>query len=229
MKFQYHNPIHFQFGTDVFEELPQLCKGRKVMLVYGGGSIKTNGVYERITSLLKEAEIPYVDYGGQTTATYQGILDGIALVEQENIDAIIEIGGASAMDTGKAIAFGALHENLEDYIEGKKASDERHLFNIIIPIYPSTGSEANGVCDIMEYKGAGTELFGAWPDYCLMDPSATMSLNKKSTAYSALVCFIQTSAWYIGNHLVRARQKNMSRALCCQRILGNSHWTKCIR
>lgn len=200
MKFQYHNPIRFRFGTDVFEELPLLCKGRKVMLVYGGGSIKANGVYDQITSLLKEAEIPYVDYGGQTTATYQGILNGIALVKQENIDGIIEIGGASAMDTGKAIAFGALHENLEDYIEGRKASDERHLFNIIIPTYPSTGSEANGVCDIMEYKGAGTELFGAWPDYCLMDPSATMSLDKKSTAYSALVCFIQTSAWYIGNH-----------------------------
>lgn len=200
MKFQYYNPIRFQFGTDVFDQLPELCEGHKVMLVYGGGSIRENGVYDRITARLEEHGISYVDYGGQTGAAYQGILDGIALVKKEKIDAIVEIGGASAMDTGKAIAFGAVHENLEDYIEGRKGSDNRHLFNIIIPTYPSTGSEANGVCDIMEYKGGGAELFGAWPDYCLMDPSVTMSLDRKSTTYSALVCFIQTSAWYIGNH-----------------------------
>lgn len=109
-------------------------------------------------------------------------------------------GGASAMDTGKAIAFGAVHENLEDYIEGRKEADGRHLLNIVIPTYPSTGSEANGICDIMEYKGYGTELFGAWPDYCLMNPSVTMSLDLKNTAYSVMGCFIQTASWYIGNH-----------------------------
>lgn len=200
MKFQYYNPIHFQFGTDVFEQIPTLCQGHNVMLVYGGGSIKSNGVYEQITTLLSSNNIPYIEYGNQTITTYKGILDGIALAKKEKVDAIIEIGGASAMDTGKAIAFGMVHENLEDYIEGRKISDNRHLFNIIIPTYPSTGSEANDVCDIMEYKGAGTELFGAWADYCLMNPSVTMSLDKKNTAYSILGCFIQTSAWYMGNH-----------------------------
>lgn len=107
MKFQYYNPIRFQFGTDAFEQIPELCKGHRVLLVYGG---------------------------------------------------------ASAMDIGKAIALGAVHGGLEDYIEGKKTSDNRHLFNIIIPTYSATGSEANGVCDIMEYKGGGEELFGACPD-----------------------------------------------------------------
>lgn len=200
MKFEYHNPVKFRFGTDVFEEIPKLCEGHKVLLVYGGGSIKKTGVYDQITSLLKREHIPFAEYGNQRTATYQGILDGIALAKKEQIDAVIEIGGASAMDTGKAIAFGAVHDNLEDYIEGRKQSDNRHLFNIIIPTYPSTGSEANGVCDIMEYHGYGVEIFGAWADYCLMNPSVTMSLDKKSTAYSAMVCFVQTSAWYLGNH-----------------------------
>lgn len=200
MQFEYHNPIKFHFGTDVFEQIPRLCEGKKVMLVYGGGSIKTIGVYDQITSLLKAGNIPFIEYGNQTTATYQGILDGIELAKKEQVDAVIEVGGASAMDTGKAIAFGAVHENLEDYIEGRKQTDNRHLFNIIIPTYPSTGSEANGVCDIMEYHGYGVEIFGAWSDYCLMNPAVTMSLDKKSTAYSAMVCFVQTSAWYLGNH-----------------------------
>lgn len=201
MEFQYYNPIKFMFGGHALEQIADICKEHKVMLVYGGGSIKENGVYGRITKLLDENGISYVDYGNQTrAATYQAILDGIAMVKKEQVNAVIEIGGASAMDTGKAIAFGAVHENLEDYIEGKKQPDERHLLNIIIPTYPSTGSEANGICDIMEYKGYGTELFGAWPDYCLMDPAVTMSLDVKNTTYSVLGCFIQTASWYIGNH-----------------------------
>ena len=200
MNFQYHNPIRFVFGTDAFDQLPELCRGRKVLLVYGGGSIKKNGVYDRLTGALNAAGIPFAEYGGITAATWQAILDGIALARREQINTVIEIGGASAMDTGKAIAFGVVHDNLEDFIEGRAKPDGQHLFNIVIPTYPSTGSEANGVCDIMEYKGHGTELFGAWPDVCLMDPSTTLSLDRQSTAYSILICFIQTSAWFIGNH-----------------------------
>ena len=200
MNFSYHNPIHFEFGLEALGKIPELCKGHKVLLVYGGGSIKRNGVYDHITGPLNSNEIPFVEYANQTTATWQGIQDGIVLAHENDISAVIEVGGASAMDTGKAIAFGAVHENLADYIEGKAQPDENHLLNIIIPTYPSTGSEANGVCDIMEYNGYGVELFGAWPDYCLMNPSTTLSLDKRSTAYSAWVCFIQTSAWFIGNH-----------------------------
>ena len=200
MTFQYHNPIHFHFGPDTLEKLPELCKGQKVLLVYGGDSLKKNGVYDRVTGLLREHGISYVDYGGQTTATWQQILDGIDLARREQVTAVIEMGGARAMDTGKAIAFGAVHDHLEDYIEGKAQSDGRHLLNIIIPTYPSTGSEADSVCDIMEYEGYGVELFGAWPDHCLMDPSTTLSLDRKSTAYSVWVCFIQASAWFVGNH-----------------------------
>lgn len=242
MKFQYHNPIHFTFGPDALDRLPELCAGKKVLLVYGGGSIKRNGVYERITGLLDGAHIPYLDYGNQVKATWQGVLDGITLARQEGVDAVVEIGGASAMDTGKAIAFGAVHDHLEDYIEGRARSDGKHLFNIVIPTYPSTGSEANGVCDLMEYKGYGVELFGAWPDHCLMDPAVTLSLDRRSTAYSILVCFIQTSAWFIGNHendIAKGFAKTVLRVLlesyeallrdpADERARGNVMWASCV-
>lgn len=242
MKFQYHNPIHFTLGPDSLERLPELCQGRKVLLVYGGGSIKRNGVYERITGLLDGADIPYLDYGNQVKATWQGVLDGITLARREGVDAVVEIGGASAMDTGKAIAFGAVHDHLEDYIEGRAQSDGNYLFNIVIPTYPSTGSEANGVCDLMEYNGYGVELFGAWPDHCLMDPAVTLSLDRRSTAYSILVCFIQTSAWFIGNHeneIAKGFAKTVLRVLlesyetllkdpADERARGNVMWASCV-
>ena len=146
------------------------------------------------------------------------------------------------MDTGKAIAFGAVHDHLEDYVEGRVQSDGRHLLNIVIPTYPSTGSEANGVCDIMEYKGYGTELFGAWPDHCLMDPSVTLSLNKRSTVYSVLGCFVQTGAWFLGNHendIAKGFAKTVLRVLLesCEALLrdpkdlrarGNVMWASCV-
>lgn len=242
VKFQYHNPIQFSFGPNALDQLPEICRGKKVLLVYGGGSIKKNGVYDRITTLLREAGIAYLDYGGQTAATWQGVQDGIALARREDTGAVVEIGGASAMDTGKAIAFGAVHDHLEDYIEGRVQSDGRHLLNIVIPTYPSTGSEANGVCDIMEYKGYGTELFGAWPDHCLMDPSVTLSLNKRSTVYSVLGCFVQTGAWFLGNHendIAKGFAKTVLRVLLesCEALLrdpkdlrarGNVMWASCV-
>ena len=242
VKFQYHNPIQFSFGPNALDQLPEICRGKKVLLVYGGGSIKKNGVYDRITTLLREAGIAYLDYGGQTAATWQGVQDGIALARREDTGAVVEIGGASAMDTGKAIAFGAVHDHLEDYVEGRVQSDGRHLLNIVIPTYPSTGSEANGVCDIMEYKGYGTELFGAWPDHCLMDPSVTLSLNKRSTVYSVLGCFVQTGAWFLGNHendIAKGFAKTVLRVLLenCEALLrdpkdlrarGNVMWASCV-
>lgn len=243
MKFQYYNPVKFIFGEKSFDQLGTICKNHKVMLVYGGGSIKVNGVYDYITGILQEQGIHYVDYGGhRSAAVYQAVLDGIALARQKQVDVVLGIGGASAMDTGKAIAFGAVHENLEDYIEGREQPDGRHLLNITIPTYPSTGSEANGVCDIMEYKGYGTELFGAWPDYCLMNPDATMSLDLKNTAYSMLGCFIQTSAWYMGNHendIAKGFAKTVLRVLLKslqelsvnlkdQRARENIMWASCV-
>ena len=196
VKFQYHNPIQFSFGPNVLDQLPEICRGKKVLLVYGGGSIKKNGVYDRITTLLREA----------------------------------------------GIAFGAVHDHLEDYIEGRVQSDGRHLLNIVIPTYPSTGSEANGVCDIMEYKGYGTELFGAWPDHCLMAPSVTLSPNKRSTVYSVLGCFVQTGAWFLGNQendIAKGFAKTVLRVLLesCEALLrdpkdlrarGNVMWASCV-
>lgn len=243
MKFQYHNPIQFIFGEDAFLQLGTICKNHKVLLVYGGGSIKENGVYESIIGILKKNGISYVDYGNHTNAAnYQAILNGIKLLRQEQADVVVGIGGASAMDTGKAIAFGAVHENLEDYIEGRAKSDGRHLLNVTIPTYPSTGSESNGICDIMEYKGYGTELFDAWPDYCLMNPKATLSLDLKNTAYSVLGCFIQTGAWYIGNHqndIAKGFAKTVLRVLLKSlgelsvdlkdtRARGNIMWASCV-
>ena len=87
MKFEYKNPIKFYFGNDVFEKIPDLCEGKKVLLVYGGGSIKKTGVYDQITTLLENAKIPFVEYGNQTKATYQAILDGINLAKREQVEA----------------------------------------------------------------------------------------------------------------------------------------------
>ena len=83
MKFQYHNPSRFVFGEDAFDQLPELCRGKRVLLVYGGGSIKENGVYSQIIELLQSCGAVLVDFGGHTAAAYPAILDGIALAPED--------------------------------------------------------------------------------------------------------------------------------------------------
>ena len=156
MKFQYHNPIRFVFGSDALDQLPELCRNRKVLLVYGGGSIRRNGVYDKIQGLLKDSAAGLVEYGGCRSAAWQTILDGVALARREHVDAVVEVGGASAMDTGKAIAFGAVHENLKDCIEALAAAypnwlegvfkyhpeDIRALFTEVFDIDPALEDDA---------------------------------------------------------------------------------------
>lgn len=199
MNFEFHNPIHFIYGTDALSHLGDIFEGRRVLIVYGGSSARHNGAWDKMTKALDGRVLSISEYGSQTKCTLAGIEEGIRLAKEKEIDGIIGVGGASAIDTAKAIAFGIQSGDIRDFVEGRKEGGS-HVLNVTIPTYPSTGTEADGVCDIMEYKdGMGAELFGAWPDYSLLDPSLTFTLDRKNTAYSVLVTFIQNCMSYIGN------------------------------
>lgn len=59
MKFEFYNPVHFVFGNDALEKIAEICAGHKVLLVYGGGSVRKNGMYDRITGILRKQGIPW--------------------------------------------------------------------------------------------------------------------------------------------------------------------------
>ncbi len=199
--FNFKTPVNVLFGKDILYKLNDIIEGENILLVYGGSSLKRNGTYEKLMNILNNHFNIY-DFGGHKEIDIHTINEGITLCKKHNITTVIGIGGAVVMDMSKVIAFGSKHEHLEDYILGlKDVHNDEKLKTILIPTYPSSGSEMDGISDI---NGISDEkhgsLHGVYSDYTLLDPTLTYSLDKRNTAFSALVTFIQASVYYFSNN-----------------------------
>lgn len=201
--FYYSNPSHFYFGKSAIEELPALIGEHKVMLVYGGGSAKVNGVYNAITRVLKENQISWIECGGNTEPSYQKALEAIELCKTEKVGCVLGIGGCTCMDLAKIIAFGVKNKNLWSYLsfETPVTGKEDHLLIGAVPTYPSGGSEADEAAEIDDLeRGVHGSLYGIHADFSILNPEFTYSLSQEQTAYAAMVTFAQASICYLGGY-----------------------------
>lgn len=192
--FTFHNPVCAVMGESALEKLAEVAAGQTVLLVCGGSSARRNGSLERVAVTVREAGGSIVQYGGITQCTYEAIATGVARAREVGATMVVGLGGASAMDTAKAIAFCAVHDNYNPYLKGKlpQRNDEK-LPLALIPTYPSTGSEANGTSDIMGYAGG---IHGVFADYALLYPPFTYSMDARNTAFSTMVMLAQTGYRY---------------------------------
>ena len=113
LNFSYYNPTRIIFGKGSIEEVGKaiIPFGTKVLLHYGGGSIKRNGVYTSVVSSLKSNNIEFVELSGVVPNPRLSLVkEGIEIVKREKISLILAVGGGSVIDSAKAIAFGALLE-----------------------------------------------------------------------------------------------------------------------
>lgn len=192
--YAFHNPVTAIMGEAALEKLGEVAAGKKVLLVYGSASAERNGSLARVSEIVEGVGGTVVRYGGITQCTYDAIAEGTAKAREALADMVVGLGGASAMDTAKAIAFCAVHENHGDYLTGKlPQNNDEKLPLTLIPTYPSTGSESNGVSDIMGYAGG---IHGVFADYALLYPPFTYSLDARNTAYSTMVLLAQTGYRY---------------------------------
>ena len=110
--FDYHTPTRLIFGKGVVSKLPEVMKplGKKVLLTYGGGSIKKIGLYDKVKELLVDFEIFELP-GIQPNPKYNpSVLEGVRLCKENNIDVILAVGGGSVLDCSKAISVGAKYD-----------------------------------------------------------------------------------------------------------------------
>lgn len=128
--------------NDPVTDLSELCSGKKVLFVYGEGSVKTNGCYDDVTTAVAKSGGTLYELGGASREFGQ-VEKGINLVKENQIELIIGAGGASIMDCAKLIAFGVYHEeDLWEYVRmQKKPYGLKKLPLILMPTYPSSGSE----------------------------------------------------------------------------------------
>ena len=119
MEFSYDNPTAIEFGKGKIKELSnKICKDKKILLVYGGGSIKNNGVYDQVVKALENHT--YIEFSGvEVNPTVETMNKAVKIIKEENIDFILAVGGGSVIDGCKYLAAAALYDGDGwDFLDG---------------------------------------------------------------------------------------------------------------
>ncbi len=145
--FDFYAPARILFGKGFEKQVGELLKphAKKVLLHYGGGSIKKSGLYDTVTASLNSAGVAYAELGGvQPNPRLALVHEGIALCKQEGVDLILAVGGGSVIDSAKAIAMGVYYDgDIWDVYENGTPI-ERALPVATVLTIPAAGSESSG-------------------------------------------------------------------------------------
>lgn len=189
--FTFKSPTKIIFGKGTENQVGKEVKqySDKILLCYGGGSIKKTGLYDRVTASLKESGIDFLEISGVMPNPRLGLVkEGIKLCRDNNINFILAVGGGSAIDTAKAIAVGVPYEGeVWDFYEGKATITNPLPVGVVLTI-PAAGSEASTSSVITNedgwYKrGIGSDLIR--PVFAIMNPELTFTLPSSQTLYGA--------------------------------------------
>ena len=189
--FIYCNPTKVYFGHDamshIHEELPRW--GKNVLLVYGGGSIKESGIYDKVVDEIRKAGVSAYEISGvKPNPELPLAVKGARFCREAGIDLILAVGGGSVIDTAKVIAGSALYEGDPWELVKSRAQISRALPLLAIPTMAATGSEMNSCAvitnpDTHEKLGWTTEALR--PKVSFLDPKNTFTVPPAQTAFGS--------------------------------------------
>lgn len=183
--YNYFVPVRLVFGKGKINELPKYISkyGRKVLLAYGGGSIKKIGLYDKVKEILSGYEVFELS-GIEPNPKITSVRKGVELVKKENIDFIVAVGGGSVLDCCKNIAAGAFYDGdpWDLVLDGSKVGKHLPLFTVLT--LSATGSEydGGGVISNPDTNEKLALLGEIFPEVSIMDPEYTFSVSKWQTA-----------------------------------------------
>lgn len=187
--FTFWTPTKFVFGKDTENRAGELVKefsGKKLLIVYGGGSVIRSGLLDRVKGSLDTQGLEYVELSGiKPNPTDDRVYEGIELVRKENVDFILAVGGGSVIDTAKGIACGVPYEgDFWDFYCGKKIVEKALPVGVVLTI-PAAGSEGSGNSVITKLDGLvklslRTES-ALRPKFSIMNPELTFTLPPYQT------------------------------------------------
>ncbi len=191
--FTFFSPTYFVFGKGTENETGKYVKrfnGNKVLLHYGGGSIKKSGLYDRVMNCLKESGIEVVTLGGVRPNPRSGLVyEGVKICKEQNIDFILAVGGGSVIDSAKAIAIGAKYDgDFWDFYKSDRLVEKALPVGVILTI-PAAGSEGSPDSvitheDGMLKRAAHGECLR--PAFSILNPELTFTLPAYQTACGAV-------------------------------------------
>lgn len=189
--FIFSSPTKIIFGKGTENSVASEVKkySNKILLCYGGGSIKKTGLYNKIVNSLKKADIEFTELGEiKPNPRLSPVKEGIKLCRDHNIDFILAVGGGSTIDTAKAIAIGVPYPgDVWDFYLGKVEITEALPVGVVLTI-PATGSEASGSSVITNEDGwykksTASDLIR--PVFSILNPELTYTLPPYQTACGA--------------------------------------------
>ncbi len=186
--FVYNIPTKIFFGKGQISHLGENLKKEadKVLLVYGGGSIKRNGLYEQVTAQLKEADIQWEELPGvEPNPRIESVRKGVALCREHGLGAVLAVGGGSTIDCAKVIACGVCYDGdpWEQVLDSRKITKALPVAAVLT--LSATGSEMDGfavISDLAKNEKWGTGNDVTKPVFSILDPENTYSVPAKQTA-----------------------------------------------
>lgn len=214
--FTYHNPTRILFGEGQIANLtPLLPKGSKIMLTYGGGSIKQNGVYDQVIQALAGFDV--VEFSGiEPNPAYETCMKAVAVVKQQQIDFILAVGGGSVIDGAKFIAAAARYDGDGWDILTRKAKVKAAVPLACVLTLPATGSESNSGSVITKYSTQQKLSFMSphvYPTFAVLDPTVTYSLPPRQIANGAVDAFVHIVEQYLTYPVEAAVQDRFAEGL----------------
>lgn len=187
--FTFYNPTKLIFGKGQVEQLKDLVPqyGKKVLLVYGGGSIKKSGLYDQVTAVLKDIDAEVFELAGvEPNPRLTTVRRGVDICKEEGIDFLLAVGGGSVIDCTKAIAAGAKYDGDAWDLVTKKAFASKALpFGTVLTL-AATGSEMNAGSVITNWETNEKYGWGSpvtFPQFSILDPENTFTVPKNHTIY----------------------------------------------
>ncbi|MCK5296510.1 MAG: iron-containing alcohol dehydrogenase [Alphaproteobacteria bacterium] len=198
--FTYQNAVKIVFGKDSIAQLPELLpQNLKIMITYGGGSIKKNGVYDQVVKALKGFD--FVEFGGiEANPQFETCMKAVEIIKKENVSFLLAVGGGSVLDGTKFIAAAVEYKGDAWDIPTGKVTVETALPLASIMTLPATGSEMNGNSVISRKEIGEKRAFASefvYPKFSILDPVTTFSLPKRQTVNGIVDTFVHVCEQYM--------------------------------
>lgn len=204
--FEYCVPTRVIFGRDTQKRAGELIKEygfRKVMIHYGGGSVKRSGLLDQVTASLREAGIEMVLFGGvQANPTLSKTLEGMEICRREGVDFILAVGGGSVIDSAKCIADGAPNPEIDPWkFFMKEAVPPKALPHGNILTLSASGSETSQSCVITNEENGLKRGFNCpahRPLFAVCNPELTFTVSRFQTGCGTVDILMHTLERYLG-------------------------------
>lgn len=200
MEFSYHNPTAIEFGAGSIKTISDsINKDQKVLVVYGGGSIKKNGVYDQVIKALENHT--FLEFSGvEPNPTVETMNKAVKIVKEENIDFILAVGGGSVIDGCKYLAAASLYDgDAWNFLDGT-AEVQRALPLGVVLTLAATGSESNHLTVVSKKETDEKRMYfsnHSYPQFAVMDPSVMATLSDRQLGNGLVDAFVHTSEQYI--------------------------------